>query len=238
MMAIFPHTLVLFDIDGTLVDCGTVSGKAFSRAFHEAFGVPCPIFAPEDVAGLTDSAILAEVVRRLNLKWEDFDRRVALAFEIYARKLAIEFQGQPARELPGASHAVRAVRRMEGLALGLLTGSTEATAKIKLESAGIDFGQFACGAYSEDASRRESLPPVARARFARLFGREPQQTILIGDTPRDVQAALANRCEFIGVATGPYSRSALEEAGARVIFDDLTETDALCRAIDNASLSG
>lgn len=233
-----PHTLVLFDVDGTLVDCGTASGKAFSRAFREAFGVPCPIFAPEDVAGLTDSAILAEVVRRLDLKCEDFDRRRALAFEIYARKLAVEFRRQPARELSGASHAVHVVGRMKGLAPGLLTGSTEATAKIKLESAGIDFGQFACGAYSDDASRRESLPPVARARFAKLFGQEPQRTILIGDTPRDVQAAVANRCEFIGVATGPYGRSDLEAAGAQVIFDDLSKTDALCKAIDDACLLG
>lgn len=233
-----PHTLVLFDIDGTLVDCGTLSGKAFSKAFHEAFGVPCPIFAAEDVAGLTDSAILSEVVRRLNLKCDDFDRRRALAFEIYARKLAVEFQRQPARELPGAGHAVRVVGRTKGLAPGLLTGSTEATARIKLGSAGIDFAQFACGAYSDDASLREALPPVARSRFAKLFGREPQRTILIGDTPRDVQAAQANRCEFIGVATGPYSRSALEAAGAQVIFDDLSKTGSLCKAIDNGCLPG
>jgi phosphoglycolate phosphatase-like HAD superfamily hydrolase len=231
-MAFSPHTLVLFDIDGTLVDCGTLSGKAFSKAFHEAFEVPCPIFAPEDVAGLTDSAILAEVVRRLNLKCDDFDRRRSLAFEIYARKLAVEFQRQPARELPGAGHAVRVVGQTNGLAPGLLTGSTEATARIKLESAGIDFGQFACGAYSDDASLRDALPPVARARFAKRFGVEPERTIIIGDTPRDIQAARANGCEFIGVATGPYGRSTLEAAGAQVILDDLSKTDSLCKAID------
>lgn len=108
---------------------------------------------------------------------------------------------------------------------------SQATARIKIESAGIDSKQFACGAYSEDGELRESLPPAARDRFATLFGQEPKVTILIGDTPRDVQAALATGCEFVGVLTGPYDRAALEKAGAKVILNDLSETDSLCRAI-------
>lgn len=227
-----PRILVLFDIDGTLVDCGAASGKGFSKAFYEAFGVRCPIFPPQDVAGLTDSAILAEVVRRLNFICDDFQERQALAFEFYARNLALEFEQQPARELPGANRAIQAVRSTPGISIGLLTGSTRATAKIKLKSAGIDFEQFACGAYSEDAELRESLPPVARTRFSELYGREPEQTVLIGDTPRDVHAALATNCAFIGVTTGPYPRGSLEEAGARIVLEDLSEPRFLVKAIE------
>lgn len=214
------------------MDCGVAAGKSFSAAFHEAFGVRCPIFAAEEVSGLTDLAILMEVVRRLDLKCDDFERRRSRAFEIYARNLAGEFKLHPPRELPGASRAVEAVGSLPGCVVGLLTGSTEATARIKLESAGISFDQFLCGAYSEDGEFREALPPAARARFAKRFGREPKVTILIGDTPRDLQAALATGCEFIAVATGPYDRAALEKAGAKVILNDLTKTDNLCRAIE------
>ena len=230
----FPHTLVLFDIDGTLVDCGKAAGKCFSAAFKEAFGVPCPIFAAEEVSGLTDAAILIEVVRRLNLKPDDFERRRAFAFERYACNLAEELKLQPAREIPGAGRAVQTVRVMAECAVGLLTGSTHATARIKLESAGIDFAQFVCGAYSEDGESRESLPPAARGRFAKLFGRDPGSVVLVGDTPRDVQAALATGCAFIGVTTGPYSRDALAKAGARVILNDLTDLRSLCEAIATA----
>lgn len=230
-----PYVLVLFDIDGTLVDCGTAAGKCFSAAFHEAFGVPCPIFAPEEVSGLTDAAILIKVVQRLNLKCEDFNHRKDLAFQIYAQNLAREFKSQPARELPGARQAVRAVRSLRDCVAGLLTGSTGATARIKLESAGIDFNQFVCGAYSEDGELRETLPPAARARFSKFFGQEPGVTILVGDTPRDVQAALATGCEFIGVATGPYSRASLEEGGAWTVLNDLNETGLLCKAIEAAT---
>jgi phosphoglycolate phosphatase-like HAD superfamily hydrolase len=231
-----PHTLVLFDIDGTLVDCGPASGKSFSGAFHEAFGVPCPIFSPEEVAGCTDAAILMDVIHRLNLpEYEDFDQRRSRAFEIYARRLEQELTRVAARELPGAANAVRAVRKLAGCAVGLLTGSTQQTARIKLESAGIDFKQFVCGAYSEDGELREALPDAARKRFAELFGHEPDRTMIIGDTPRDVQAALLTGCDFIGVATGHYDRASLKKAGAEIILNDLTELDALRKAIETFS---
>ena len=230
-MLVNPHTLVLFDIDGTLVDCGKAAGKCFSAAFKEAFGVPCPIFAAEEVSGLTDAAILMEVIRRLGLELDDFERRRAFAFERYAHNLSAELKLHPAREIPGANQAVRAVRSMSGCAVGLLTGSTHATARIKLESAGIEVSQFVCGAYSEDGESRDALPPAARRRFAKLFGRDPGSVVLVGDTPRDIQAALATGCAFVGVATGPYNSEALAKAGAGLVLNDLTESRSLCEAI-------
>jgi phosphoglycolate phosphatase-like HAD superfamily hydrolase len=226
-----PDILVLFDIDGTLVDCGKAAGKAFSAAFHEAFGVPCPIFKAEEVSGLTDTAILMEVVRRLKIDPDDLEQRRDRAFEIYARNLERELKGNPAIALPGAAEAVQALQSLEACAIGLLTGSTEATARVKLETAGISFDQFVCGAYSEDGELREALPPAARRRFAGLFGNEPRTTILIGDTPRDIQAAHATGCEFIGVATGPYSVETLEAAGARIILRDFKDAESLWRAV-------
>jgi phosphoglycolate phosphatase-like HAD superfamily hydrolase len=175
-----------------------------------------------------------EVVRRLNCDCSDFDRRRALAFEVYARNLVLELRERPARQLSGADLAVREAKSMFGCAVGLLTGSTEATARIKLESAGLAFDQFTCNAFSEDGELREALPPAARARFAQLFGHPPNTVILIGDTPRDIQAALATGCEFIGVTTGPYGRSALEQAGARLILNALSDMHSFRAAIRTA----
>src|SRR5215470_7548829 len=163
-----PHSLVLFDIDGTLVDCGKAAGRAFSAAFQEAFGVACPIFKAEEVSGLTDTAILMEVVRRLKIDPGDLEQRRERAFQIYAQNLERELKRNPARALPGAGRAVEAVKAVESCAVGLLTGSTEATARVKLETAGISFDQFVCGAYSEDGELREALPPAARRRFTDL----------------------------------------------------------------------
>src|SRR5436190_20689965 len=124
-----PHALVLFDIDGTLVDCGKAAGKAFSAAFHEAFGVVCPIFKTEEVSGLTDTAILMEVVRRLKLTPDDFEQRRDLPFQIYAQHLERELKLNPPKELPGAGRAVARIRSIDNCAVGLLTGSTAATAR-------------------------------------------------------------------------------------------------------------
>ncbi len=225
--------LVLFDIDGTLVDCDVTAGVSFSQAFQEVYGIPCPIFSPEEVSGLTDAAILREIACRLRLDLDEIRQREPVVFDRYARNLAAELEKQPARELPGARQAVRAVRDRPGCAAGLLTGSTERSAKIKLESAGIDPTQFVCGAYSEDGERRDSLPPVARGRFAKIFGLEPKFTLVIGDTPRDVEAALASCCLFIGVTTGLYERGVLEKAGAQIVLNSLAETHLLLRAIES-----
>lgn len=223
---------VLFDIDGTLVDCGRASGETFARAFQEVYGVACPIFSPAEVAGLTDLAIINEVASRLGLRnRKEFEASRERAFDLYARYLAIELEERPPVALPGAESAVRELREC-GCAVGLLTGSTRETALLKLKYAGIDPGLFACGAYSEDGEWREMLPPAARSRFVTLFKREPAVTVIVGDTPRDVQAALATSCEFIGVTTGHYSRVALEEAGARIILDDLSDPIALRDAVE------
>jgi phosphoglycolate phosphatase-like HAD superfamily hydrolase len=223
---------VLFDIDGTLVDCGRASGETFARAFREVYGVACPIFSPAEVAGLTDLAILNEVATRLGLRnREEFEAARERVFELYARYLAVEFTERPPVALPGAESAVRGLRE-SGCEVGLLTGSTRETARLKLQYAGIEPGLFACGAYSEDGELRDMLPPAARARYLQLFSREPAVTVLVGDTPRDVQAALATSCEFIGVTTGHYDRASLEEAGARIILDDLSDSMVLRDAVE------
>lgn len=226
-----PNILVLFDIDGTLVDCGRVAGSAFSKAFRETFGVPCARFAPREVAGLTDAAILAEVIRRLELQVENYAAQRERTFALYARNLAEALARRPAKALPGAAGAIKTVLASPSHAVGLLTGSTAATAAIKLRSAGLDPNQFACAAYSEDGEARASLPPAARRRFSELFGRPPEVTIVIGDTPRDAEAALAAECRFIGVATGHYDRASLERAGARTVLDDLSRSDLVRSAL-------
>lgn len=224
------RVLVLFDIDGTLVDCGSTAGKCFAAAFRRVFGVRCPRFKPTDVAGLTDSAILALVLQQANLAMESSARRDEL-FNLYSRELAAKFAGAPPRALPGVREALRRLASLRGCVPGLLTGSTRATARLKLEYAGIDFAQFATGAFAEDAEARALLPAVAKRRFTASFGAPPRATILVGDTPRDIEAARASGSAFIGVATGHYPAAELFAAGAGIVLPDLTDADRFCREV-------
>jgi phosphoglycolate phosphatase-like HAD superfamily hydrolase len=78
---------------------------------------------------------------------------------------------------------------------------------------------------------------VALAKYADRFGTsiDPGRVILVGDTPRDVDAALSNGCIAVGVATGKYSMAALRDAGAHVVLQDLGDPSAIERILEEGS---
>jgi phosphoglycolate phosphatase-like HAD superfamily hydrolase len=99
---------------------------------------------------------------------------------------------------------------------GLLTGNYEPIAWLKLTRAGIgEAFRFGQGAFGSDAEDRSALPAIARRRAGTLDGPYPRQdTIVIGDTPRDISCAHADGLRCVAVATGPFEHEALTEADA------------------------
>jgi phosphoglycolate phosphatase-like HAD superfamily hydrolase len=89
------------------------------------------------------------------------------------------------------------------------------------------------GAYGEDHEARAELVPVARDAARRTYGLDfpGPATVLIGDTPLDVEAALASGARAVGVATGGYSAGQLASAGADVVLPDLTDTGCVLAAV-------
>jgi len=96
---------------------------------------------------------------------------------------------------------------------------------IKLEAFGLG-RYFEIGAYGNDDADRNMLLPIAREKLrkSRALDIDYRNCIVIGDTPRDIECAKPYGAYSIGVATGPYSYSSLEEAGADVVFCDLSDT--------------
>jgi len=122
-----------------------------------------------------------------------------------------------------------ALRGMSQIAMGVLTGNFPETGTRKMKACGIDPGQFGVCAWGDDAPRqppsRDQLPPVAMARFRRLYGREinPAAVTIVGDTPHDVSCAQANGCRSIAVATGRFSVDQLRDSGADHVLADLSD---------------
>ena len=116
-----------------------------------------------------------------------------------------------------------------GHTLALLTGNLEPIARRKMELAGL--GAFFAerqGAFGSDAEARPELVPIARRRAG--AGAEPHpadDTVVIGDTPRDVEAAHADGVRAIGITGHRYDRGALEDAGADAVIDELDEVAAV-----------
>ena len=128
----------------------------------------------------------------------------------------------------GVLAALDAGATWPGVAIGLGTGNIRAGARVKLEHVGI-FDRFAFGGFGCDHEDRTELLRVGAARGARVLGaaRNGCRVVVIGDTPRDVEAARAIAAEALGVATGRFTAADLTAAGATYAFDDLAADGAL-----------
>jgi phosphoglycolate phosphatase-like HAD superfamily hydrolase len=117
--------------------------------------------------------------------------------------------------------------------MGLLTGNLVEGARAKLEAVGIDPRLFVVGAYGTDHELRPRLPAIAQQRARDLLGTDiaGADIIIIGDTPADMECGRDIGARAIGVTTGRYSKEELMACGGIAVFDDLSDTNAVVRAI-------
>jgi phosphoglycolate phosphatase-like HAD superfamily hydrolase len=126
---------------------------------------------------------------------------------------------------------------MEDIGLGLLTGNLEQGARIKLEPFDLN-KYFPSGAFGSDDEDRNKLLPYAVKRFEEMFDKriDIEKSIVIGDTPRDVECAHIYGAVCIGVATGPYSIDELTEAKADYVLNDLSDHMNLLQSLNLPTL--
>ena len=228
--------LVLWDVDHTLLDAGGAGVALLRKAFTELFGCPFPATPP--MAGRTDRAIELEILTRAGLA----DPAAQLpAFQRLAAGLAPEF-GELVRSggrvLPGAAEALAAVAALADGSTGpvqsVLTGNLRAIARVKLAALGLDrFLDLQVGAYGDDHEVRADLVPLARASAAAAYRADfgGDATVLIGDTPLDVEAARLTGARSVGVASGGFTAAELAAAGADVVLPSLADTPAVLAAV-------
>jgi phosphoglycolate phosphatase-like HAD superfamily hydrolase len=213
--------LYLFDIDGTLVDTGGAGMKSLEEATLEIFGLDGPEL---DLAGSTDLGIIANIHAHFQL--EPTPERIAAYFEIYQSRLVWnlasgKFQG---RVYDGVLTLLKELSSRANTTLGLLTGNTAGGAAIKVRHFGLA-GYFPFGAYGCDHADRNKLGPVALARAAAHAGRKftSAETLVIGDTPKDIACAHAIGAKCLAVATGRFSATALALHGADRVVESLDQ---------------
>lgn len=232
-----PHgtRLVLFDIDGTLLWSDGAGRRAIHRALIEIFGDT----GPEDhrFDGKTDPQIVRELMRLVGHDDEAIDDCMEELFARYVTCLREELQDprHHAVALPGVMTLLDVLEQRSDVTLGLLTGNLVDGARAKLEAVGIDPDRFVVGAYGTDHELRPELPAIAqrRAREQLGFDLAGSDIVIIGDTPADVECGRAIGARAIGVATGRYSTEVLATHGAEAVFNDLSNTPAVVRAIIN-----
>jgi phosphoglycolate phosphatase-like HAD superfamily hydrolase len=228
--------LVLWDVDHTLLQAGRVGPVIYELALREMFGRGLPPVTVS-MAGRTDRAIAVDVLLAAGIPdplgvMDSFQAVQALHAPVLAEH--IRAHGRVLPGVPAALAAVAAGRPGLRVVQSVLTGNLRAVADVKLGALGLA-GHFDldAGAYGAESEVRADLVPVARrnaaARYGAGFGGEA--TVLVGDTPLDVEAALATGARAVGVATGSYGLADLRAAGAHAVLPDLTDLPATLAAI-------
>jgi phosphoglycolate phosphatase-like HAD superfamily hydrolase len=231
---------ILFDIDGTLTaggDGGGAGSSAMNQAFKDLFATDNG-FDNIQKAGKTDYIILKEGFKQHGIAYTPETEKTFRERYVYHLDRFVREDGKQSHRLPGAAEILDALRLIpEKAVFGLLTGNWSQGARIKLASVGLDHyffpgnGDTPLGAFGEDAPTRPELVPVALQRYRERFGHHisADDTVLIGDTPRDVEAAMVNGIMAIAVTTGPFSADELRAAGADVVLDGIADTQAVLK---------
>ena len=214
--------IVLFDIDGTLVSTGGAGAVAWRQAFEELHGIPADIGKFTD-AGMTDPDVGAktfEAVMNRAPTPRELAQLVQRRLEHLPEAIA---QSEGYRVLPGVPERLRQLSH-DGHLLGLITGNGDGAAFVKL-SRGDLMRWFSFGAYATAGVDRTGIVRRAVERGEATLGCEvPNSDIfVVGDTPRDIDAAHAVDCTAIAVATGHHDAAALREAGADHVLETLEE---------------
>jgi phosphoglycolate phosphatase len=217
-----PTTLVLFDIDGTLIQSGRAGVRGMNRAFDRLYGHPKALDGVA-VAGRCDRVIVMDAMRGVGL--DPTDEEIRRLRDAYFESLQEEI-GRPVAEpsgiLPGVLALLTALDARPDVVVALLTGNFSGGARIKLGHFNL-WHRFRFGAFGDDHEDRRELVPVALtlARAGGLAIEDLQRVIVIGDTPLDVDCAHAHGARALAVATGLYDEAALRKTGANLVMRTL-----------------
>ena len=224
------HTLILFDIDGTLTRGGPAK-VAFHTAMLETFGTAGAIES-HDFSGKTDPQIVRELLTDAGLDDDAIDARLAELWDRYIEELEARIVDNPMRLLPGVRSLIEALDAELDVALGLVTGNIIRGARVKLGSVGLA-ERLTVGGYGSDHEIREHLPAIALERAFEAWGVRfaADSAIIVGDTHRDVECGKYEGMRTVAVATGRIPRARLEKAGADAVFDDLSDIDSVMEVL-------
>lgn len=225
-------SLILFDIDGTLVWANGAGALAMERALLQVYGTAGAL---EQIymAGMTDRAIISQALAGSGIsegdilaRWEPFTQAMARHMRVTAAERGVQ-------ACPGVFPLLDALAGREDVLLGLVTGNLAHTAPIKLRAAGISPTLFPIGGYGSDDSDRNKLPAIAARRAEALTGGRfsGSRIVVVGDTPADVACGKAVGAKTVAVATGSSLQEVLQATQPDALLPDFSDLAHTLEAI-------
>jgi phosphoglycolate phosphatase len=215
--------VLLFDIDGTLIDAGGAGQAAMESALAEQFGAKGPVTGIP-TAGRTDRAIAVDLFRFHNVEMTDdgWTRYVSSYFRLLPHSL----KNRAGSVLPGVPQLLERLRQRKDVLLGLLTGNFAQGAQLKLSHYGLDH-HFRIGGFGDEHLDRDDVARAAyRAVQSEIPSIEPHRVWVIGDTPSDIRCGRAIGARVLAVGTGMYSANDLQPHRPDLLLNDLSQPDS------------
>jgi phosphoglycolate phosphatase len=227
LAARLPATLVLWDVDHTLIENGGVSKATYATAFELLTGRVAEVRPQTD--GRTDFQIMRELLAANSVdtaQYVDISQFEGVLVE--AMKRNAPDLPRLGYVLPGVVVALKTLGGVPTVVQSVLTGNIVSNARAKLEPFGLDqLVDMEVGGYGSDDAVRSNLVDAARKKVETKYGKtfDESSTVLVGDTLLDIKAAHDGGAKVIAVATGIYSVDQLADAGADAVLDDVAGLD-------------
>jgi phosphoglycolate phosphatase len=213
--------LILFDIDGTLIDSGGAGSRALAAAFEDVYSVS-DAFRDISMGGKTDLQIIKEAMYIHGIP--SVTDGADMVIQPYVKHLLQEIRNSNKSVKPGVRNILKKVDETDGCWSGLLTGNIREGARIKLDALGLS-DHFICGAFGSDDEDRNNLLPIALKSFTDYTGLDLSygDCTVVGDTPRDVECSKPYGAKAVAVSTGPYSFESLMDTDADLVVASLED---------------
>jgi phosphoglycolate phosphatase-like HAD superfamily hydrolase len=229
--------VLLWDIDGTLIRSARPGAfKDYTvPMLEEVFGT-AGCLPQMKVSGMTDLQIVGEALKHEGFTQDDIRDRIEHLRESYMQAMhrATGNGDQFFEVLPGVRELLQTVNDHPRYQSALVTGNIEPAAYLKMELVGLSEFFPLPGAFGDESHDRRDLPALAAERIRKHLNVEllPEQFIVIGDTPNDIECAQHFGARSLAVNTGRfYSREVLIECKPDALLSDLSNLDLVMQTL-------
>jgi phosphoglycolate phosphatase-like HAD superfamily hydrolase len=230
--------ILLWDIDGTLIRSARPGGyKVYTvPVLEEVFGTSGRL-ADLHVSGMTDLQIVFEALNDAGISQEEILARAeVLVSRLTEEARRVTGNGEKFFELlPGVRETLEALDAHPRYLSALVTGNIKPMAQLKMELVGLDHFFTLPGAFGDESHNRRDLPARAAERIRKHLRIDlaPEQFIVIGDTPNDIDCARHFGARAVAVGTGRfYSREEILACEPDAVLDDLSDVRVVIETLD------
>lgn len=224
------NKLILWDIDGTLMYCGSNGTQALNETFYQLYGID-NAFSGGGIGGAMDSIILDNIMEKHSISKNDKEEIMSLYIQLLENILS---QNEEKKILPGIKELLEYIKNDPYIYGCILTSNFKVGAEVKLKSLGLS-DYFSTGGYGDIYGEKwhAAISAIKETEQFYRINFKKDNIYIIGDTWYDIECARKLGIKSIAVATGWVDYDRLKDHGSDYLFEDLSQYQDMIRIIEN-----